>query len=170
MAENPKTLFATTTGQMSNALFAVTATQILERNPKISGKLITNDLQTIKAVLPTVRDHIQKRDLPGAEAPIALSVAWRMLRAPSEPPIELSGQQFIQTSDRLGRLEINSEPIGADVSTDGASMNDQTNTACWLDVGDHFITLTKDGYIPDQGSVTIQEGRNPPYKITLKAH
>ncbi len=62
--------------------------------------------------------------------------------------------------ERQGMLQISSFPIGADVHIDGeaSSWLQRTNTSKVLPIGEHSITLTKEGYDSWSKTVDIKEG------------
>ncbi len=61
--------------------------------------------------------------------------------------------------ERQGMLQVSSNPTGANVLIDGeSSWLQRTNTSKVLPVGEHTITLTKDGYDTWSKTIAISEG------------
>lgn len=57
-----------------------------------------------------------------------------------------------------GKLNINSNIVGAEVFVDGVSIGTAPNIFSGVLVGEHAIELRKDGYTPFKSTVTIKEG------------
>ncbi|MFI3299205.1 MAG: leucine-rich repeat protein [Rikenellaceae bacterium] len=67
----------------------------------------------------------------------------------------------------LGKLNISSNPLGAEVFVDGVRLGSSPNIFSDVLVGEHTVELRKDGYESYKGTLTISEGKVTDYSATL---
>lgn len=84
----------------------------------------------------------------------------------------MSGQDIKETIDVLnpinGKLNINSTPFEADIYIDGKHYGQTPMLISNLIIGDHQLTLKKDGFKPLQENIKIEEGKIAEYNFTLQ--
>ncbi len=67
----------------------------------------------------------------------------------------------------LGKLNISSNPLGAEVFVDGVRLGSSPNIFSEVLVGEHTVELRKDGYESYKGTITISENKVTDYSATL---
>ncbi len=84
----------------------------------------------------------------------------------------LSGQTLTENIDNLqainGKLNIDSEPYGADIYIDGKHYGKTPNIISQILIGDHQLTLKKDGFKDLTETIKIEEGKIAEYNFTLQ--
>ena len=84
----------------------------------------------------------------------------------------LSGQTLTENIDNLqainGKLNLDSEPYDADIYIDGKHYGKTPNIISQILIGDHQLTLKKDGFKPLQENIKIEEGKIAEYNFTLQ--
>lgn len=84
----------------------------------------------------------------------------------------MSGQNIKETIDVLspinGKLNINSTPFEADIYIDGKHYGKTPNIIPQILIGDHQLTLKKDGFKDLQENIKIEEGKIAEYNFTLQ--
>jgi serine/threonine protein kinase len=88
-------------------------------------------------------------------------------RHETAPPVEPAPKP--STALMYGKLFVNSEPPGAQISVDGHSDPDWVtpHTVDGLKGGVHKLTLSEQGYSSATQSVTVEPGRTTPLNVTL---
>lgn len=81
-------------------------------------------------------------------------------------PVKLA---LTRTAPVTGTLEILSEPAGAVASVDGAQGGATPITDLKLKPGSHRLEITKDGFEPWSGSVSVEAGKKARVQASLKA-
>ena len=84
----------------------------------------------------------------------------------------MSGQNIKETIDVLspinGKLNINSTPLEADIYIDGKHYGKTPNIIPQILIGDHQLTLKKDGFKDLTETIKIEEGKIAEYNFTLQ--
>ena len=84
----------------------------------------------------------------------------------------MSGQNIKETIDVLnpinGKLNINSTPFDADIYIDGKHYGKTPMLISQILIGEHQLTLKKDGFKDLKENIKIEEGKLAEYKFTLQ--
>ena len=84
----------------------------------------------------------------------------------------ISGQNLKESIDNLqainGKLNIDSQPFDADIYIDGKHYGKTPNIIPQVLIGDHQLTLKKEGFKDLQESIKIEEGKLAEYNFTLQ--
>ena len=85
---------------------------------------------------------------------------WTNVRAEQEKQREEEQARWdeILRGPPTGTLFINSDPILADVYIDGEYLFVQTPFTSFLSIGTHVIRVQKEGFIPEERTITVNEG------------
>src|SRR5262245_97798 len=80
-----------------------------------------------------------------------------------------AGFALWSTEHTGGRLDVTTEPAGAEVSIDGSPVrSDQARSSIRLDPGAHALSVTSAGYVRDDQTIMIAPGRTLHVRVKLE--
>lgn len=107
--------------------------------------------------------------VPEEEVVAAASAAWLHLRkrATGDLDDEFTQEQIVTAMKDLGRVPIDSNPDGADVTVDGMKLFKPTNGHFYMSAGTHTLKVTKDDLRKTQ-VIEVKPGQNRTVSLKLE--
>jgi len=140
---------------------------IVNNNPKVESPLLAKDQEVIKSAFPAIKTNFGKKGFSESDINSAIATSWLNLRSPSSPLASFDESAFLNYITKLGKLKIESKPVGANIDID-KNLVGITNTIKWLAPRRYRFLISKAGFISEEEERDVVEGDNPPLIKILK--
>ena len=80
-----------------------------------------------------------------------------------------AGEKQHITVPRYGSIKINTRPMGATVSIDGQRLGESPNIFKNVLIGQHTLTVSKEGYATHSQTIDVEEGKVLPVDLSLQS-
>lgn len=173
---NPRRPSAARTSSASAQLTARTVAQMSRQvkmlKPAIDDATLVQDKAVVARALPEIKYEFSRQGFEVEDAVQATLAAWLLIRS-SNLFAGFTVEVLTQYVDGLGKLNVDSDPTGADADIRAAGIqvyNDQTVAKVWLSAGTYVVKLSKPSCDPIEEAVEVKRGKKTDFKRTLICH
>lgn len=163
---------ATCKADQQDLLFQKTEDRIIELDASVDNKLLKDDIIAIKAVQKDLEKDNSFIDVPQLLIANTLCDKWIEIRITSKNQKKIEAAVLVNSiKTKVGKLAIESIPIGAELEINNKKIKFTTNCTIWLlGESNYIVKISKNDYKSEIRKVYIQSGEiNDKISVSLQS-